>query len=84
MRWLKVILSEIYGLFVDDGHFAIAILLWLGACWLVLPRLAVPSGLKGPILFAGLAFLLLDSTLRKSRKQPDRQVSGGCARDDPP
>ena len=29
MKWLKNILREIFGLFVDDGTFALAILIWL-------------------------------------------------------
>ncbi|WP_187290845.1 hypothetical protein [Hyphomicrobium denitrificans] len=43
MRWLKTIVAEIFGLFVDDGAFALAIIVWLGAVWLVLPRLNVPT-----------------------------------------
>jgi hypothetical protein len=38
MRWLKTILAEIFGLFVDDGRFAFTIIVWLGVIWLGLPR----------------------------------------------
>ena len=31
MPWLKAIVVEIFGLFVDDGPFALAIPVWLGA-----------------------------------------------------
>ena len=30
MMWIRNILSEIFSLFVDDGAFALAILIWLG------------------------------------------------------
>jgi hypothetical protein len=68
MPWIKTIAAEIYGLFVDDGSFALAILAWLLAAWLLLPRLGLPSALGGPILFAGLAAILVESALRRARK----------------
>ncbi len=66
MRWLKPILHEIYGLFVDDGSFAVAILVWLAIATVILPRVALPAGVKAPVLFAGLLLILLESTLRRS------------------
>lgn len=68
MRWLKTIVAEIFGLFVDDGAFALAIIVWLGAVWLVLPRLNVPTAWGGAILFAGLALILVESATRRSRQ----------------
>ncbi len=69
MAWVKTIWSEFIGLFVDDGSFAIAILLWLGACWAVLPRLPLPAALPPLILFVGMAVILAESALRRSRKR---------------
>ncbi|HEY2131389.1 MAG TPA: hypothetical protein VGH36_00190 [Acetobacteraceae bacterium] len=68
MSWLKTISSEIFGLFVDDGSFALAILVWLALVWLVLPRLALPAAWGGIILFAGLALILLESAMRRARR----------------
>ncbi len=68
MRWLNAIAAELFGLFVDDGAFAIAILVWLGALWLVLPRLAIPAAWSGILLFAGLAVILVESAIRRSRR----------------
>ena len=69
MRWISTVLREIYGLFVDDGSFALAILVWIGFCWLLLHRL--PSHLPGGVvLFTGLALVLLESVLRFSRRSP--------------
>jgi len=66
MSWLKSTLGEIYGLFVDDGSFAVAVIAWLAIAWLVLPRLAVGPLAKGPILFAGLALILIESAWRRT------------------
>ena len=67
MRWFKSIIHEIFGLFVDDGSFAIAILAWLALTIGLLPRLAPNSHWSGPVLFVGLALILVESTLRFSR-----------------
>lgn len=73
MRWLKTIFCEIVGLFVDDGSFALAILLWLGIMWLISPRLNLPPGWKCLILFAGLVLILVESTMRYARKSIGRR-----------
>lgn len=65
MNVIKSIWSELIGLFVDDGSFAIAILLWLVACWLVLPRFGLPSFLPPAILLLGLVVILAESAVRR-------------------
>ena len=69
MKWLKNILREIFGLFVDDGSFALAILLWLAVVRWAMPRLNIPSGITAVLLFAGLALILAESAARYSRQQ---------------
>jgi hypothetical protein len=68
MKWTKVILQEIYGLFVDDIGFAIAIVLWLAA-WFGLRRLVVacPPWAFAVGFFGGLAGILLGSVLHFAR-----------------
>jgi hypothetical protein len=68
MSWLKTIILEIYGLFVDDGTYALAIVAWLAIAALVLPRLEFPASADAVILFAGLLLILLESTLRRAGK----------------
>lgn len=68
MTWLKSIFREIFGLFVDDGSFAIAILAWLCILFLAFPHLPIPAVWHGVILFAGLIAILIESTLRRSRQ----------------
>jgi hypothetical protein len=69
MKWLKNIFREIFGLFVDDGSFALAILLWLAVMRWATSRLHIPSGITGVILFAGLALILAESATRYSRRK---------------
>jgi hypothetical protein len=67
MNWLKNIFREIFGLFVDDGSFALAILLWLAVVRWGTPHLNIRSGITGVILFAGLALILAENAIRYSR-----------------
>ena len=63
MQWLRSIVREIAGLFVDDGSFAAAILVWL-AVVLVLGRVVAGDRWLGCGLFVGLAVVLVESVLR--------------------
>ena len=69
MRWLKTILGEILGLFVDDISFALAIIIWLGIIQLGLLRLNLPAAWNCVILFAGLATILALSALRRASRK---------------
>ncbi len=68
MSHFKMILAEITGLFVDDGRFALAIVVWVGLAWLVLPRLPALDPWTGVLLFLGLAGVLVESVLRRARR----------------
>ena len=69
MIWLKTIRSEFVGLFVDDESYALAIVLWLGSSWFLLPRLGLPPALPPAILFAGLVLILVESATRRAAKK---------------
>lgn len=69
MNALKAMLREIFGLFVDDGSLAIAVLVWLALLRLLLPQLSVPAVWRGVILVAGLLGILLESALRRARQR---------------
>lgn len=69
MSWLKIIAEEAVGLFIDDGRFAITILVWLLLVWLALRYLHVTNIWGAVMLFAGLAAIVIESTLRRSRQR---------------
>jgi hypothetical protein len=61
-------MAELLGLFVDDGRLAIAILMWVAFCGLVLQRLPLPRRWSAPMLFAGLIVILVESVVRRARR----------------
>ena len=68
MKWLRTILGEIFGLFVDDGSFAIMILTWVLLVTLVFPRMGWIPQWRGLVLFCGLALILVGSAVRYARR----------------
>lgn len=68
MTGLRAVLHEIFGLFVDSGSFALAILAWVIVAGFLLPRLGLASVATGPILFIGLGLILLESVIRHTRQ----------------
>jgi hypothetical protein len=69
MNGLRTIFRELFGLFVDDGSFALQILLWLGLTAFLLPHLVgYLSRARGAILFLGLAAILMASAIRYTRR----------------
>ncbi len=69
MNALRTILREIFGLFVDDGSFALLILAWLLLTTLLLPYLGWLPAWRAPLLFAGLAVILLTSAVRYTHRK---------------
>ena len=67
MSWIKTILEEIWGLFVDDGKFALVIVVWLLVAWKLLPLFVSPP-VQGLLLVLGLLAALGESALRKARR----------------
>ena len=63
---LRTILSELAGLFVDDGSLTVLVLAWLAVCWLLLPNLGLQSPLLAVLLFVGLAAILAESVIRRA------------------
>ena len=67
MSWLRTALVELWGLFVEDGRYALAIVVWLLLAWRVLPVLDLDRGWNVAILAAGLLAILAESVLRRAR-----------------
>lgn len=67
MRWLRTISNELFGLFVDDGSFAITILVWLGITWVLALHMLADVRWSGIVLFGGLVAILIESATRRAR-----------------
>jgi hypothetical protein len=68
LRSLKAIVIELYGLFVDDGSFAISIIAWLGLFWLARTHLHLSGTGSAALLCGGLLAILVESALRRARR----------------
>lgn len=67
MGWIRSVVREVVGLFVEDGSFALAIVVW---CALVVlgMRAVEDAAWTGPALFCGLGLILVESALRFARR----------------
>lgn len=68
MKWAKPVVRELWGLFVDDGAFALAIVIWLAIAWLILPTFMPAAPWAGVALFLGLALILLENVWPRARE----------------
>ena len=66
MNWIRTISKEVFGLFVDDGTLAVAILAWLAVVWFLLRQMRLPVA-GGIVLSIGLAAILIESVTRFAR-----------------
>ena len=68
MSSLRAVFAEVFGLFVDDGALAVALVGWCAALgigvWIV-PAL-VP--IAGPVLLVGCALILVGNVVRTVRR----------------
>jgi hypothetical protein len=69
MGWIKSVAREVWGLFVDDGSFAAAIVVWLAVVLLAVRRVAWGARFGGVVLFVGLAAVLIENVLRYARRR---------------
>jgi hypothetical protein len=68
MNRLAAAAREVLGLFIEDSFLAIAILLWLAACGLLVPRSSFDPRIGGVLIFAGCAAILVSSTAKAAHK----------------
>ena len=68
MGWMRAIIDEIIGLFVDDLGFAVAILVWLAIVVVAVPQLGLRGFWPVGLLFGGLLVILVESAVRRARQ----------------
>jgi hypothetical protein len=66
MKMLVATLRECVSLFVDDGSLAATVLFWIVLSGLLL-RLLPTNSWQGPILFIGLALILVENAVRGAK-----------------
>jgi hypothetical protein len=69
MNALLAFASDIFGLFVDDGSLALAVLVWVALVGLASALLPVPSAAIGILIFLGCAAILAENVLRRARRR---------------
>jgi hypothetical protein len=62
-------LSELWGLFVEDASFTLAIALCILAAWFIFPVLAIRPEWRGAALFVLLAIALVENVWRSARSR---------------
>lgn len=70
MNALREAASELAGLFVEDGAFALGIAIWLALVLGLATAAVIPAAPRGYLLFAGLAVVLVTSVVRSARARP--------------
>lgn len=68
MKFLAEIAKEIFGLFVEDGSLALALLAWVGIA-LLWSRTHSDPRLGGPIFVGGCLLMLLENVRRTARRK---------------
>lgn len=69
MSIVKTVLTELWGLFVDDGSLALALVGWVALAIWLLPASAIDPAAHAPILFVGCLSILLINVLVASRQK---------------
>jgi 4-hydroxybenzoate polyprenyltransferase len=78
MKVIRTALSEVVGLFVEDGSLAILLLLWIGVAAYVFPRWPGGAALHGPFFCLGVTIILLENVWRSARhaRRTSAELSG--------
>ncbi len=69
MSIIKDIFRELFGLFVDDGSLAIAILVWVAFAAFIHSQVWLSFEFQEVIWVLGVFAILLENVLRKARRQ---------------
>ncbi len=64
-------LGEVWGLFVEDASFTLAMIVCLAAAAYIVPRAPLPTTWRGPVLFVMLAVALIENVARSARVSRD-------------
>jgi hypothetical protein len=69
MNALRIALTELWGLFVEDATLTIGTLACIALAAFVVPKLGVPAHWRAPILFIAVVLMLLENVYRSARRR---------------
>lgn len=68
MKLIAAILKELWGLFIDDGSLALALVLWCLIAGFALPALLPQGSWNSALFFVGCVLILLVNVIVASRR----------------
>ena len=68
MNAIRVALTELWGLFVEDATLTIGTLICIALAAFVIPRLGLAAQWRAPIFFAAVVLMLLENVYRGARR----------------
>jgi hypothetical protein len=67
MNAIRIALTELWGLFVEDATLTIGTLICIGLAAFVIPKLGAPAYWRAPIFFFAVVLMLLENVYRGAR-----------------
>jgi hypothetical protein len=68
MKLTVTIVKELFGLFIDDGSLALALVLWCLFAGVALPAIVPQGSWSAPLFFMGCLLILLVNVAMASRR----------------
>ena len=68
MNAIRIALTELWGLFVEDATLTIGTLICIALAVFVIPRIGAPPRLRAPIFFFAVVLMLLENVYRGARR----------------
>lgn len=68
MNAIRIALTELWGLFVEDATLTIGTLICIALAAFVIPRSGIAAQWRAPVFFAAVVLMLLENVYRGARK----------------
>jgi hypothetical protein len=68
MKVIWTALTQVWGLFVDDGLLALGLVVWCAVTRWALPAIAAPQVIRAPLLLVGCLLVLIADVLITARR----------------
>lgn len=68
MNAIRIALTELWGLFVEDATLTIGTLICIALAAFVIPRVGLAAEWRAPVFFAAVVLMLLENVYRGARR----------------